>query len=295
MAKKCVLIFNLLFLMNFIYSQNEVFVKTGTIKYSDIYDSSYYGGRIEPLNTIVQYSSISGIINNIYVVEGQRVVKGTHICSIRRKLSSESYQPAVVTAVSSGLVVNMKIFNQMEVFEKSELFSIADDRKYKVDILISDKDILNVKLYDECYIKDFLSENESKEMDKENHNKKENEIKGKVNKIAILPGDNKGLFNAEIVFDKTNDLFIGKFVTLELRTNKRNAIAVPQGSILKKYGKLFIYIVQSDNTIKLREVKIGQNFGESVEILSGVKENEIYIIQPSAGMIEGDKVNIKKQ
>jgi len=247
------------------------------------------------LNTIVQYSSINGIIENIYVQEGQRVTRGTAVCSIRRKLSSESYQPAYITAVAAGLVVNMKILNQMEVFDKSELFSIADDSKYKVEILVSDKDILNVKLNDECFIKEnYINKNDKKENGKDENEKKVGDIKGLVSKIAVLPGDNKGLFKVEINFNKAENLFIGKFVSMELRINKRNSISVLQTSILKKYGKIFIYIVQPDSTIKLREVITGQNIGESVEIKSGVNPNELYIINPTSGMIEGDKINVKK-
>ena len=104
-----------------------VTVRVREAKLSEIYLPSYYGARIEPFSTIKHYSTVNGIIMNLKIKEGDRVQKGETICLIRRKIGSESYQPAVVTSIISGIIVSLKITENMEVFDKSELFSIADD------------------------------------------------------------------------------------------------------------------------------------------------------------------------
>jgi multidrug efflux pump subunit AcrA (membrane-fusion protein) len=250
-------------------------VKVDKVGYVDIYDSAYYGGRIEPFNTIKQYSSINGIVERIYVKEGDRVKSGGVICMIVRKISSDNYKPLIVRAVNDGIVVNLKITEQMEVFDKSELFSIADDTKYKVVIFASDKEIINIKLNDPCFIKG-------------------SSIKGFVSSVSILPKDTTGLFVVEVTFLKQKELFIGKFVSLELRTNLRKALIVPQKSLIKKYGKIFLFIIDK-NKAKLREIKTGNNFNDYIEIIDGLRENDVYIVAPFTGLNDGDDVLIRKE
>lgn len=272
-------------LINFhLLAEDMVTVRVREAKLSEIYLPSYYGARIEAFSTIKHYSTVNGIIMNLKIKEGDRVQKGETICLIRRKIGSESYQPAVVTSIISGIIVSLKITENMEVFDKSELFSIADDSKYKITILVSDRDIKNVKLNEECYIKEEILNKES-----------ESVIKGFISSIGRLPTDNKGLFSVEITLEKNNNIFIGKFVTVELRLNKHNAISVPQDSVVKKYGKNFVFVIEGENIVKLREVKLGQTTGDSFEILEGLKEKERFVISPPATIRDGDKVNIRSR
>lgn len=263
-----------------LFSEEVPTVRVMEAKQSEVFIPSYYGGRIEPYNVIKHYSNINGFVTNLKVKEGARVRQGEVICLIRRKIGTESYQPAIVTAVISGLIVNLKVSENMEVFDKSELFSIADDSKYKLTILVSDRDILNVKLNEECYIKEEFLNNEKI-------------IKGYVTSIGKIPVDNRGLFQVEITVNKTDEIFIGKFMTVELRLNKHLAITVPQDSVVKKYGKEFVFVIGEDNIAKLREVKIGLTLGDLFEILDGLKEKERFIVSPPAGLRDGDKVNIR--
>ncbi len=278
MFKNILLLFFTLSFINMIYakkSDEKNTVKVDKVGYVDIYDSAYYGGRIEPFNTIKQYSSINGIVERIYVKEGDRVKSGGVICMIVRKISSDNYKPLIVRAVNDGIVVNLKITEQMEVFDKSELFSIADDTKYKVVIFASDKEIINIKLNDPCFIKG-------------------SSIKGFVSSVSILPKDTTGLFVVEVTFLKQKELFIGKFVSLELRTNLRKALIVPQKSLIKKYGKIFLFIIDK-NKAKLREIKTGNNFNDYIEIIDGLRENDVYIVAPFTGLNDGDDVLIRKE
>jgi len=55
--------------------------------------------------------------------------------------------------------------------------------------------------------------------------------------------------------------------------NVASAIFVPQEALVYVYGVYKVFVVEG-NTLKEKEVKIGERAGEEVEILEGINEGE---------------------
>ena len=53
-----------------------------------------------------------------------------------------------------------------------------------------------------------------------------------------------------------------------------------------------VFVVNGENKIEKREVKCGANDGKYIEILSGLKENEVVVVESFEGLEEGLKVEI---
>lgn len=53
-----------------------------------------------------------------------------------------------------------------------------------------------------------------------------------------------------------------------------------------------VYVVNSDGTVERREVKTGGNDGKYIEILSGLKESEIVVLESFEGLENGTKVEV---
>jgi multidrug efflux pump subunit AcrA (membrane-fusion protein) len=53
-----------------------------------------------------------------------------------------------------------------------------------------------------------------------------------------------------------------------------------------------VAVVDEAGRIKLRPVKVGRNYGETVEILDGVGAKERVVLNPSDSLADGDKVEI---
>jgi len=49
-------------------------------------------------------------------------------------------------------------------------------------------------------------------------------------------------------------------------------------------------IVESDNTLHLRPVMLGRDFGDEIEISNGIQGDEKIVTNPSAALSDGDKV-----
>ena len=62
--------------------------------------------------------------------------------------------------------------------------------------------------------------------------------------------------------------------------------------LLLRGNGLQVAVVRSDNTVELRSVQIGRNFGETVEILGGVTPSDRVIPNPSDSLANGAKVRV---
>jgi membrane fusion protein, multidrug efflux system len=52
--------------------------------------------------------------------------------------------------------------------------------------------------------------------------------------------------------------------------------------------------VGTNNTVELRQVQIGRDFGQTVEILSGVTPADHVIINPSDSLVNGTVVRVSQ-
>ena len=73
-------------------------------------------------------------------------------------------------------------------------------------------------------------------------------------------------------------------------SEKSGSIAVNYEAIqTDEQGNKYIFVVE-DNIAKKRTVETGLETDFEIEILSGLKEGEIYITNPPAGLMDGETV-----
>jgi RND family efflux transporter MFP subunit len=76
-------------------------------------------------------------------------------------------------------------------------------------------------------------------------------------------------------FDNTGDLIPGSFAEVFLLSGPQaNVIAIPVSSVTEEQGLHFVYLQLDEEGYQKREVTLGQNNGERVQILSGLNEGD---------------------
>ena len=75
----------------------------------------------------------------------------------------------------------------------------------------------------------------------------------------------------------------------------RNKVTVPQNAMLFRSQGPQVAIVGSDNKVELRNITIGRDFGNTLEIVGGVDANDRVIVNPSDAIENGEKVNVAPQ
>jgi multidrug efflux system membrane fusion protein len=128
------------------------------------------------------------------------------------------------------------------------------------------------------------------------------------NKLAdgyLLTTDNQidpstGTLKLRAIFDnKDNSLFSNQFVNAKLLLEtKTGVVIVPVAAIQYGTQGTFVYIVNDDDpknaTVSLKPVKVGTIDGDQAEIVSGVNENDVVVVDGVDKLSNGTKVIVAK-
>jgi multidrug efflux system membrane fusion protein len=103
-----------------------------------------------------------------------------------------------------------------------------------------------------------------------------------------------GTVKLRATFDNQEGLlFPNQFVNTKLLVNViKNAVIVPTPAVLNGSSGAFVYVVKPDNTVTVRNVKIGPVDGERTSIASGLQVGERVVIDGSDRLKEGAKITI---
>ncbi|SAK61021.1 RND family efflux transporter MFP subunit [Caballeronia catudaia] len=103
-----------------------------------------------------------------------------------------------------------------------------------------------------------------------------------------------GTVKLRATFDnKQGMLFPNQFVNTKLLVDViKNATIVPTSAVLNGSSGAFVYVVKPDNTVTVRNVKIGPVDGERTSIKSGLQVGERVVIDGSDRLKEGAKITI---
>ena len=81
-------------------------------------------------------------------------------------------------------------------------------------------------------------------------------------------------------FDNIGDIIPGAFTEVYLLSSpQENIISVPVSSVTEEQGLNFVYLRLDEEGYKEQEVILGQNNGERVQILSGLKKGDKVVVK----------------
>lgn len=247
-------------------------VQVSTLTKRNVYGTLIYGARLEPAALIPVYSPGNGIVETLMAKEGMSVSKNTLLAEVKRKNLSSDFLPWQIKSPIDGIVAYVDIVQNSEVFDKTKLLTIGDVSSYKINLLLSDKDIQKIKLNDKIYVKGT-------------------NVFGSVKSISLVPEGSSGLFKVEVRYQKYRNFFIGKFLELEIRINPFSGVVVPIEWVVTKYGKNYLYIYK-DGVVDMREVKTGERYGKELAIVAGVNIGEQVITGYDRLLYSGLKAQI---
>ena len=87
-------------------------------------------------------------------------------------------------------------------------------------------------------------------------------------------------------------LLPGAYVQVALPLEPSTALQVPANALMIRGDGIRVAAVDAQGRIHLRPVRIGRNYGETVEVLDGVTGREQLVLNPSDSLAEGDVVTI---
>jgi len=99
---------------------------------------------------------------------------------------------------------------------------------------------------------------------------------------------------AELVAQNPDHLlWPGSYATVKFVVpTDRSVLVVPEQALLFRDQGMQLALVDADNRVHLQDVKLGLNLGQNVQVLAGLSPTDRFLVNPSAGTLEGEKVQI---
>ena len=88
-------------------------------------------------------------------------------------------------------------------------------------------------------------------------------------------------------------LLPGMYLKAEFNLKSKSYIQIPASALLFRTGGPQVAVVQPDSTVKFRDVRIGRDNGNSVDIASGLSEGDRVVLNINNQIPDGSKVTVR--
>jgi multidrug efflux pump subunit AcrA (membrane-fusion protein) len=109
---------------------------------------------------------------------------------------------------------------------------------------------------------------------------------------AIAPNSRTLLVELHMA-NPNNEIQAGSYAEVRLPRSMLGAIlTVPDTALLFRAQGLQVGVIKPDNTVELRDVKVGRDFGTSIEATSGVTPSDKIVNNPPDSLTTGTIVHV---
>ncbi len=199
-------------------------------------------------------------------------------------VARRQYRDTKITTPISGIVTArpVDIGSMLQGSpQPSVVANIVDISKLKVKISVAEKDVFKLKIGDNVEVTTDVYPSAT--------------FEGKVITIAAK-GDESHTYPVEVRIDnsKTFPLKAGMFgrVNFTLK-NKAEYVVVPREALLGSLKNAKVYVIQN-NVAKLRSIVIRKEVGTNIEILNGLNEGDLVVVNGQNNLKDNATVVIRK-
>jgi RND family efflux transporter MFP subunit len=90
-----------------------------------------------------------------------------------------------------------------------------------------------------------------------------------------------------------NEIQAGSYAEVRLPSSMLGAIVtVPDTALLFRAQGLQVGVLKPDNTVELRDIKVGRDFGTTIEVTNGVTRSDKIVNNPPDSLVSGESVRV---
>ena len=117
-------------------------------------------------------------------------------------------------------------------------------------------------------------------------------LKGKLTQVDRSISEGTGTLTLKAEFDNPNKVLLpGMFAHLQANVGtKKDALLVPQRAVTEIMYKTFVYVVNNENKVEMKEVKLGARVGRLWVVESGLDGSENIIVEGTQKVKKGSAV-----
>ncbi|SDK87844.1 Efflux pump periplasmic linker BepF [Sphingobacterium mizutaii] len=190
-----------------------------------------------------------------------------------------------ITAPFSGVITGTFMKKGDMANPGMPIISMEGASKLQAVVMVSESEILNIKngMKADVTIKST-----------------QKTIKGRVAEMSSSAQNTGGQYIVKINLDEPAQILSGMFVQavfpIERSASAESATSmtlIPKEAIIEEGQLKGIYVLNDQNIALLRWVRLGKTYGNDVEVLSGLSENEKYVLKADGRLFNGVQIKAK--
>jgi membrane fusion protein (multidrug efflux system) len=189
-----------------------------------------------------------------------------------------------ITAPFSGIIGKRGISGSSLGSENTIILTLDDSRKVLCDLKIPE-------VYAAILKKDL-------ELNARFSAYKNKIYKGKIESVASrVDAQTRSILARAKIANENNEIIPGSLLEIEILYNEKDALSVPDTSIMYEGSKKFVYKIIENDIIKKTEIETGVRYSGNLEVINGLNKNDKIIAEGLTKVKPGMKIKpiIKSQ
>ncbi len=117
-------------------------------------------------------------------------------------------------------------------------------------------------------------------------------LNGTVETISPTADQRTRSFYVKVVLPENKNIRSGMFARVEIPVGQAGIIAIPHTAVIERGQLTGFYLIDKENIAHFRLFRTGRTLGERIEVISGVKEGDRYVVDPGPDMADGVTVEV---
>jgi len=239
-------------------------------------------------------SKPSGILQKLYVKEGDNVKKGQELALVKPGRNEfEDYKPIPIYAPAAGKVVKCPSFDYSDndistrnlslprlgtylngTYDNADkadcVMRIVDTRTLQIPLFASEQQVLKLKVGMPAEVKMTALGSDAPALEG-----KITHISSQIENAGNRWSENKGFLVIVELPNKDENVWLGAKANVKIVTDKHTDIlTIPTNALFEKRGQYYVFKYLGNNKYEQAEIKIGLSSTDKVEVTEGLKEGE---------------------
>ncbi len=308
-------------------------ILTDTVSYINVSNSLKKTGTLIPVKKAVIYAQAAGNLKQLNFELGDQVAKGELLATIdakklqidlenaRAKAKKLKHDLSIYKELLEGEATTQETVdqyqldytdakNQVAQLEKqvydtrlrSPLSGIVSDKKAELGVYVnSGEELATVIDISQLKVQVYVPENEIYQLTENSIVNfttdvyPDKKFEGKMNYISSQADETHNyLVEAKLTNPKEMPLKSGTFVYANFTNEtQRQILAIPRIALIENTGQAQVYVI-SEGKAFIKEISLGQNYGDMVEVTQGLKKGDVVVVSGQINLKDKSAVTISK-
>jgi multidrug efflux pump subunit AcrA (membrane-fusion protein) len=116
---------------------------------------------------------------------------------------------------------------------------------------------------------------------------KDRSFEGVIGRIDPSADQKSRSFRVRVALPEDQEVRSGMFARVEVPVGEAGMLMIPATAIVHEGQLTGVYLLDANQIARFRLIRIGRTFGNSLEVVSGLKDGDPYVVVPPPDLVDG--------